>query len=68
MEWALHKFFRKNRVVRPELIDGKSEWFLVSARELAVGIWKVWKAMNILFGDTQIDRKDSNNSVTQKIS
>jgi hypothetical protein len=28
----------KNRVVRPEIEDGKTEWFLVSARELSVGI------------------------------
>ena len=54
-EWSLHKFFRKNRVVRPELEDGKTEWFLVSARELAVGIWKIRRAMSLLFGDVGLD-------------
>ena len=50
-EWLVHKYFRKNRVVRPEIEDGKTEWFLVSARELAVGVWKIRQAMIYLYGD-----------------
>jgi len=51
LEWALHKYFRLSRVIRPELEDGKTEWFLLRVKELARGCWKVRRSMEVLFGD-----------------
>ena len=55
LEWALHKFLRKNRVVRPDLEDGKTEWFLIGVRELVLQVWKIRRAMQILFDDVPLN-------------
>jgi hypothetical protein len=34
LEFLVHTYFRKQRVVRPDLIDGKTEWFLVTFTEI----------------------------------
>ena len=52
MEWLLHKFFIHSRVMRTEIEDGKTEWFLVDAEELVLGVWKLCRALNIVFQDT----------------
>jgi hypothetical protein len=54
LEWALHKFLRKNRVVRPDVEDGKTEWFLIGVRELVVSVWKVRRTMQVLFDDVAL--------------
>ena len=40
-EWVVHKYFRHNRVLRPDLKDGKTEWFLVTYNEIVDGVDKI---------------------------
>ena len=55
LEWCLHKYFRAYRVVRPDIIDGGTEWFLLGADQFLLGTWKVRMAMNVLFKDVSED-------------
>ena len=57
LEWALHKYFRKMRVVRPEIKDGQTEWFLVGGQELVQGVNRIRAAMKVLFGDKDYEGK-----------
>lgn len=50
-EWALHKYFRKYRVVRAELKDGGTEWFLLGSRQLIYALNRVRICMQLLFKD-----------------
>jgi len=47
----MHKYFRKYRVVREDIEDGKTEWFLLTIEDLIRGTWKIRRAMEVLFGD-----------------
>ncbi len=55
----IHLYFDSNRVVRPELNDGKTEWFMVTYAELKDVIQKIKLYMIRQFEDcgseTQID-------------
>lgn len=53
LEWSLHKLFRRNRVVRPDIEDGKTEWFIIDLKELVRSVWKVRKSMQIMFSDVK---------------
>ena len=54
-ELMVHKMFEAQRVVKPELKDGKTEWFMVTLGELEVGIMKIKQAMIRLYGDCGLD-------------
>ena len=41
LEWLIHKYFRRSRVVRPSIEDGKTEWFLVGCTNVICGIRSV---------------------------
>ena len=41
LEFMIHLYFDANRVVRPDLKDGKTEWFLVTFAELRDVIIKI---------------------------
>ena len=53
LEWSLHWLLRRYRVVRPDLEDGKTEWFIIGIKELVRSVWKVRKAMHIMFKDVE---------------
>ena len=55
LEWALHKFLRKNRVVRPDIEDGKTEWFIIGLKELVRSVYKIRKSMHIMFDDVELN-------------
>ena len=40
-------------MVRPDIDDGKTEWFLLGGKEVLRGVDKVRKAMKVLFGDQE---------------
>lgn len=52
MEYSIHRLFQNYRVVRPELKDGKTEWFMAPLDKLTKGIDKIKQAMFYLFEDT----------------
>ncbi|CDW84297.1 UNKNOWN [Stylonychia lemnae] len=41
LEFLIHLYFHEHRVVRPDMIDGKTEWFLVTYNELRDAILKI---------------------------
>ena len=51
LEFMIHSYFESQRVVRPELQDGKTEWFLVTFEELRDVIMRVKTFMVRLFDD-----------------
>lgn len=53
MEYNAHRLFQNNRVVRPDLKDGKTEWFLLPQNKITEGLDKIAKAMFYLFDDTK---------------
>lgn len=50
-EFMIHLYFDSQRVVRPDLKDGKTEWFLVTIEELSDIIEKLKLFMVRQFGD-----------------
>lgn len=40
--------------MRPDVEDGKTEWFLIGVRELVFSVWKIRRAMQILFDDVEL--------------
>ena len=55
-EFMIHIYFDTQRVVRPELLDGKTEWFLVNWEELRSVIMSVKTFMVRFFNDCGADR------------
>lgn len=51
MEYILHRMFKEARVRRKNISDGKTEWFLLTKKEVTEGCRKVRSAMQIVFGD-----------------
>ena len=49
----IHAYFDQQRVVRPELYDGKTEWFLVTWSELREVILALKTYMARMFGDNE---------------
>lgn len=41
MEWILHNMFQNARIIRKGIDDGKTEWFLLTEREVRDGAWKI---------------------------
>ncbi len=56
LEFMIHIYFDSSRVVRPELLDGKTEWFLVTWEELRSVIISVKTFMVRMFQDCGADR------------
>lgn len=42
-------------MVRPDIDDGKTEWFLLGSKEILQGVERIRTAMQILFGDKEND-------------
>ena len=55
-EFMIHVYFDSQRVVRPELLDGKTEWFLVTWEELREVIMAIKLFMVKMFGDCGAER------------
>lgn len=51
MEYILHRMFKDARVKRKTISDGKTEWFLLTRKEVTEGCRKIRNAMQIVFGD-----------------
>lgn len=51
LEKLIHKYFKQNRAYREELKDGRTEWFLITEKELLEGIKKIRLALIDLFGE-----------------
>ena len=51
MEFILHRMFKDARVMRKDINDGKTEWFLLTEREVKEGCRKVHLAMIDLWDD-----------------
>lgn len=59
LEFMIHSYFDNVRVVRPELLDGKTEWFLVTFPEIRDIIIRIKTFMVRMFGDCGYDRISS---------
>lgn len=51
MEWILHRMFKEGRVKWKDIKDGKTEWFILTPKEVKEGCWKIRLAMQTVFGD-----------------
>jgi hypothetical protein len=56
LEFVVHTYFERQRVVRPDLKDGKTEWFLVSFPEVLSTIERIKLFMVRAFDDCGADR------------
>ncbi len=67
LEFMIHIYFDAKRVVRPELQDGKTEWFLVTWEELRSVIIAVKTFMVRVFSDCGADRHVPNHRMEQRV-
>jgi ribosomal protein L2 len=51
MERILHNYFRNARITRLGIQDGKTEWFLLTEREVTDGARKIKIALQMICGD-----------------
>lgn len=51
MEFIAHRYFKDARVWRKDISDGKTEWFLLTEKEVRDGMRKIRIAMQMAFGD-----------------
>ncbi len=61
----VHQFLDAHRVVRPNVIDGKTEWFLITWPELRDLIMKIKIFMMRVFGDVSPDHQMHNGVLTR---
>jgi len=60
LEFMIHLYFDKQRVVRPDLKDGKTEWFLVCFEQLRDAITKIKLFLIRQFKDCGWEKLPSN--------
>jgi hypothetical protein len=54
LEMIAHRYFKETRVTKEDSNDGKTEWFLVTERELIESMDKMAKALHYMHNDTLV--------------